>query len=118
MPFGQEYSCNKGPVISGTPQPWGMIIIQTQDQVFNFLNSLISPLQNMKSRKTNKTSMFIFCIYLLIPYSKAQNQTELGFKRRRKKERKNVELKMDYWTKKGGCGVCLCEFGVCVCGRI
>jgi hypothetical protein len=29
-----------------------------------------------------------------------------------------VELKMDYWTKKGGCGVCLCEFGVCVCGRI
>jgi hypothetical protein len=96
MPFGQEYSCNKGPVISGTPQPWGMIIIQTQDQVFNFLNSLISPLQNMKSRKTNKTSMFIFCIYMLIPYSKAQNQTELGFKRRRKKERKNVELKMDY----------------------
>jgi hypothetical protein len=49
----------------------------------------------MKSRKTNKTSMLIFKIYLLIPYSKAQNQTELGFKRK-KKERKNMELEMDY----------------------
>jgi hypothetical protein len=68
----------------------------TQDQVFNFKNSFIFPLQNMKSRKTNKTSMLIFCIYLLIPYLKAQNQTELGFKRKNKITYIYMELKMDY----------------------
>jgi hypothetical protein len=50
----------------------------------------------MKSRKTNKTSMSIFKFSLLIPYSKAQNQTELGFKRKKREERKNMELEMDY----------------------
>jgi len=84
MPFGPEHSCNKGPVISGNAPALGHDYL-IQDQVFNFKNSFISPLQNMKSRKTNKTSMLIFCIYFLIPYSEAQNQTELGFKRRRRK---------------------------------
>jgi hypothetical protein len=64
----------------------------------------------MKSRKTNKTSMSILKFSLLIPYSKAQNQTELGFNRMKKYGIENGLLKQ-----KKGVGVCMCEFGVCVC---
>lgn len=66
----------------------------------------------MKSRKTNKTSILIF-IYLLIHYSKAQNQTELGFNRTKK-----YGIEKGLLKQKKGVGVCMCEFGVCVCGRI
>ncbi len=63
----------------------------------------------MKSRKTNKTSMFLKKIYLLIPYLKAQNQTELGFKRT-----KNYAIENGLLNKKrcwGGVGE---EWCVCV----
>ncbi len=113
MPFGPEHSCYKGPVISGNAPALGHDY-PIQDQVFNFKNSFISPLQNMKSRKTNKTSMLIFLYLFFNSLLGSSKSNWAWFQKKKKKEWKKMELKMDYWTKKGG-GVCMCEFGVCVC---
>jgi hypothetical protein len=113
MPFGPEHSCNKGPVISGNAPALGHDY-PTQDQVFNFKNSFISPLQNMKSRKTNKTSMLIFCIYFLIPYSEAQNQTGLVSKEEEKRTKK-YGIENGLLNKKRGWCVYVRVWGVCVC---